>query len=548
MKLLLKYGKTNLVITIFVGIVSTVAWVYFAKIMEYTVNITENGEVDELLRMVTISVIYIFLVRLLFYIYEILKIRSTNQFGEALRTDLISSAFESKKINDSGEKMSMINNDVKVIQENYYVTFVQILTSIVSFVLSSYLLFIISWEIMIVLYVITLTVIAIPYIFKKMLRDKNQKYVMQLSLMNSRLKDFLGGFNVIKNFNAEIQVRNRIVSDFKNIKEAKIKFDNTNQTVVSVSHFFVTLIGIIGFLMGSYYVVEGRFFYGSMIAIVQLTNTLVTPVNIIVNNISRYISSKKIIQNVEKNLCNVENNEHIDDNGDCFTVDKIIIKHLTVQLNNKNILNDISYQFDKGKKYLILGKTGAGKSTLLNVIVNQLDSIDGYIKYICDGQEMKYQQIDKQITMVEQNPWIFNMSIEENIVFYREQNLERVRYLIEKMLFSENFIKCRKDEVMSENAISLSQGEKKRISIARAIYSSPSFLLLDEINSSTDVKTGLKIEKDILNIKNIGIINVAHHINKGLIEKYDYIIELVDGKIVDKTVLMKDLIKNNIQT
>jgi ABC-type transport system involved in cytochrome bd biosynthesis fused ATPase/permease subunit len=214
-------------------------------------------------------------------------------------------------------------------------------------------------------------------------------------------------------------------------------------------------------------------------------------------------------------------------------IDKIIVNGLLIRYGKKKVIDSIDYTFERGKKYILFGETGVGKSTLARALINQKEIVQGEIKYISKNVEIEFSKVKDKIKVVEQSPWIFNMSILDNIAFYKDIDKRKVEKLLNNLSFSKDFISTRVDEIMGENGQRLSQGEKQRISIARALYSDASFLILDEMNASMDVETALLIEKSILDIPNIGIINICHHANYELLDKYDYRLELKDGKIYD---------------
>ena len=180
--------------------------------------------------------------------------------------------------------------------------------------------------------------------------------------------------------------------------------------------------------------------------------------------------------------------------------------------------------FEKGKKYLILGKSGCGKSTLLGVLLGKCRPYNGIVQ--CDGNDLEECEITDLCAVIQQNVYILNRSIRENIKLYKSFSDEEIKKVLSV---------CGLDDLeMEENSLELSGGQKQRISIARAIIRKKPILLIDEGTSAVDTATSNKIEEELLKKKNITIITISHKIQPELMKKYDEIIYLEQGNVVEQ--------------
>ncbi len=208
--------------------------------------------------------------------------------------------------------------------------------------------------------------------------------------------------------------------------------------------------------------------------------------------------------------------------------------------NTKNTLSNLNISIKKGDKVGIIGQTGSGKTTFINMILGLLKPSSG--KILIDNKEIfDNKNIDnlmrwrKGISYVPQKIFLLNGSIADNIIFSEEANNIKLRKIIKAAEIScaaefINYLPKKYDTEIGEDGVFLSQGQKQRISIARAIYKNPSVLILDEVTSSLDNKTEKKVISSIQKeYEDITIFMVAHRLRT--LSMCDYIIHFESGHI-----------------
>lgn len=179
------------------------------------------------------------------------------------------------------------------------------------------------------------------------------------------------------------------------------------------------------------------------------------------------------------------------------------------------LLSNISFSIRPGEKIGIRGASGSGKSTLMKIIAGLIKSQEGNI--IIDGVKLNNDNINSwwtQIGFVHQNPFVFNKSLHENITLSREFDAEKLQKVIQESGLSE-FVKQLPqgiNSIIGENGSKISEGQKQRIAIARALYKNAKLLIFDEATSALDEETECIIKESIeqINHKNVAIIIVAH--------------------------------------
>ena len=217
----------------------------------------------------------------------------------------------------------------------------------------------------------------------------------------------------------------------------------------------------------------------------------------------------------------------------------ISFKNVTYKINNKVILQNVTFNIKRGEKVLIMGPSGCGKTTIFNLLLKNIKLTSGTITYekenldnITGNKLLKYRQ--KQITVISQNDDLFdNLTVLNNLtLFYHLID-------VEKALKKANLYNLKDRYVYS-----LSGGERQKVAIVKASLSVSNVLLCDEITSALDIKNSINIIEFVLSIfKDKTIIFISH--NKEIFEnKIDHYIS-INNHTINENIILKD-IKNNI--
>ncbi|MBF4807027.1 MAG: ABC transporter ATP-binding protein, partial [Pseudoleptotrichia goodfellowii] len=213
----------------------------------------------------------------------------------------------------------------------------------------------------------------------------------------------------------------------------------------------------------------------------------------------------------------------------------INLESVNFSYENKEILKNISYTFEKNKKYAIVGLSGSGKSTILKLLSGKIKATSGNITIDNTNiNDLSEDSILSLYSYISQNVFLFKGSIFDNVTLYNDYPKEKVENILKKVGL-EKFTKEMDDpDFVGENGVNFSGGEKQRISIARALIRETDILVANEILSNLDNETALKIEKELLNLKNITLISVTHRLFEETLTNFDEIIVLNEGCIVEK--------------
>ncbi|MDR0919661.1 MAG: ABC transporter ATP-binding protein/permease [Oscillospiraceae bacterium] len=207
----------------------------------------------------------------------------------------------------------------------------------------------------------------------------------------------------------------------------------------------------------------------------------------------------------------------------------ITFRNFGLVIENKKIIDSFTFTFETGKKYLIVGMNGSGKSTLFKALNRWYEATTGYIlindKNINDtvGSE-----ICKSISYLNENVSLLSGTVRENITLFRTFNNE----VIDKAVRLAQ-VKLDLEREILDEGFNISSGEQRRIEIARSLLDSAKVLIFDEVVSTLDIETAYEIEKLALSFQDQTVIFISHNFSGKLIEKYDEILVMDSGTLLD---------------
>lgn len=362
---------------------------------------------------------------------------------------------------------------------------------------------------------------------EKRVSERNESYM-------STLKDSLSGFPVVKSFRAEAAMCQLFAQQVKAVTDAKSLRRKMTIIVQALGSVAGTIAQIGVFLIGAWMAVSGKgISAGVVIVFVQLMNFVLNPLGSIPKCLAEWKAARglidKLAQALEQNVR--EEGEPVD----TALTDGIRVETLSFSYEpEKEVLRQVSIHFEAGKRYAIVGGSGSGKSTLLNLLMAAHSNYDGQI--LVDGQELRSISSDslyELMTMVQQNVFVFNASIRDNITMFRQFPKEEVDRAICLSGLKDLIDQRGEDYLCGENGSGLSGGEKQRVSIARTLLRKSSVLLVDEATAALDAQTAYQVMDSILSLEDMTRIVVTHSLDEGLLRRYDRILTLKNGVIAE---------------
>ena len=510
-------------------------------------SVSEDKSFDELLSSVIWAALVLVLINLINYIMQRLQNVYLKKFNIYLKEKMFSELMNKSIVEfdalSSGEYISAFQTDVQRLSRNYINGKWIIIGSVSTCVLGIISMFAMSVKLSLLIIVIQMIPVSLTLILGKSLQKIEKQAADSRGRFNSCVQDYLRGFRLIKQFSIENCFINRFSESNTNVEncEKKYKDKSIYISLINTSANFLMIICM--FFIGGLETIKGNIRIGTVIALFQLFNMISAPLSTITIQMNLVKTSNVLFKRIFELFYQKSDKTRIR-NEELEHVDVISMRNVSFSYGEeRSALHDICFKFEKGKKYAVVGNSGSGKTTLIKLLMGYYNNFEGEILLNDkDIRNVKMSDINREISLVQQDVFVFNDTVRFNITFDTGYDDDSIDKAVEKAGLSEFINDHGEDYVCGENGINISGGEKQRISISRALLKNSSVIIFDEATSSLDNVTAQEIENTIGKLEQI-CISVTHRMSLDILKKYDKIIVLNDGRICE-TGSVAELIEN----
>ncbi|MBR2478977.1 MAG: ABC transporter ATP-binding protein [Clostridia bacterium] len=464
-----------------------------------------------------------------------------SQFKGYVFSKILSKSISEYRRESSAKFISAFSNDLNSIELNYLVGSIDIMGSVFTFVASGIAMLFFDWRIGLAMIVAAMVCSFLSMKYGRRLVKKESKTANENMGFIDQVKDLLNGFIVIKSFRAEKEV-------LQIFNERNVELESTKQSRRATSET-VTIFGDLAGLLLNSILFSAVFALGIgfgddagtgaalLMVFIQLLNYMLVPVRKIGSGISNRRAAQALIDRISEAI--EEDPTYVETEKEELTGVDGGIEFKNVNFgyedDTKNILKNINIKFEKGKSYAIVGSSGSGKSTLLKLILGHMPNYDGSITI--DGKEIKNLSLDslyEHVSVIQQDVFLFDSTIQNNITMFRDFDADKLKSAIERAGLSSLIAEKGDDYPCGECGKHLSGGEKQRVSIARCLVRETPVLLMDEATAALDSETAFSVTNEILGIDGLTRIIVTHGLEESLLLRYDEIIVIQGGRIVEQ--------------
>lgn len=466
----------------------------------------------------------------------------TQRVSQQLRGDI------SRKINrlpmafynrtSTGDILSRVTNDVDLISQSLNQSIGNLITSVI--LLFGSLLMMLITNLWMTLTAILASLLGFVVMFAIM--GRSQKYFARqqrhLGALNGHIEEMYTGHTVVKAYNGEAAAQQTFDEMNDKLRESGFRA----QTLAGMMMPVMTFVGNLGYVavcvVGGAMVLNDMISFGVIVAFMMYVRYFTQPLSQIAQAVqslqSAAAAGERVFEFLEAEEMPDESGKKSDIGAVQGTVDFDHVR-FGYEDTDKIVIHDFSAHAKPGQKIAIVGPTGAGKTTMVNLLMRFHDIQSGEIRI--DGvptNEMTREAVREQFCMVLQDTWLFEGTLRENLIYCTENVSDEKMIAACKAVGLDHFIRTLPkgyDTVVGDQ-LSLSQGQKQQLTIARAMIADKPMLILDEATSSVDTRTEQQIQSAMDKLmENRTSFVIAHRLST--IRNADLILVMNHGDIVE---------------
>ncbi|MDD6323947.1 MAG: ABC transporter ATP-binding protein [Bacilli bacterium] len=544
-KLMLKYLKDDVlqiilyvIFSILLNVLPLLTSIFWAYVVD---NLTTNQQTNFIIFLALFSLSNILSWAICSTIQDLLYNKLEKDFIKNGQIDLYNKildlpaiAFEDMGV---GELTNRLNNDLEKI-----ISLLKGIIDLSSRFIMAVVILIYSFYVSIFVGLEFIILGVIMYILANIYYPKIKKAQEEISKESDKLSknatEDINGIREIKALGIKDNASFRMLKIIENINYKQRKIANDENIYYGINNFVYFAIEFIIFLTLGLLVFKGDI----DIKLFLVIQTLIWRFDGVIENLSNFginynkvvVSLKRIDELVNNRLYKDEKfgTKEINDDKIKIVFDDVKFKY---RKDEDYILNGLTMQLLPNKKIAIVGKSGQGKSTIFNLLMRYFDTSLGKIKINdIDIKNLTEDNLRKNISIIRQNPYLFNQSIMENFKMVKnDATLEEVRDVCKKAYIDDYIMSLPKkyNTVIGEGGVNLSGGQKQRIAIARTLLKNAKVILFDEATSALDNESQEYIKKTIDNLVGTHtVIIVAHRLSTIMDSDIIYLID--NGKVL----------------
>jgi len=536
--------KKALTLVILLIIITSILGILGSYLIGVTIdNYIINKNLDGTLKMLGIMAIVYISNSLLTWLQTYIMVIISQKTIKNIRADLFSK-FQTLSLrffdnHPHGELMSHVTNDIDNLNNALTQGVIQFLTSVLTIIGVTIAMLFLNWIMAIVAFIIIPVILLITRKLSRFTKDAFIRRQETLGELNGFIEETIGGQEIIALFGQEEEVFDNFKVSNDNLKEASLKAEIYSGIMNPLMNFVNNLDFALVVAVGGFLTLKNLATIGIIATFVNYARQFSRPLNQLA---TLYNTIQAAIAGGERVFKIMDEVPDIVDSNDAKDIEslkgEVVFNDVSFGYNEeKMVLKNINLNAKPGESIALVGPTGSGKTTVINLLTRFYDINSGEIKI--DGLDIKNYTIDslrENIGVVLQDSFLFSGTIKDNIKYGRLEATDEEVIETAKLANAHSFIDHlpdKYDTIVAAQGENLSQGQRQLISIARALLSNPSILVLDEATSNIDTRTELQIQEGLNNLmKGRTSFIIAHRLKT--IEEASKIIVIKSGEIIER--------------
>lgn len=440
--------------------------------------------------------------------------------------------------NETGTLMSRMTNDLFDISELAHHGPENVIISIMSMVVSFVYLSTINFRLTLIIFFCLPFMIFVAMLLNRKMKKAFKESKIFIGKLNASLEGSLSGIRVTKAFTNSAKESEKFEEENEAFIASKTEAYKTMGQFHSSTQFITDIFNVIVLIAGGLYLYDGKITFADYSAFVVSVNLFLTPVNTLIAFMEQFQNG---VTGFERFIEIMDKTPEVDAPNAVSigrATGKIKFDNVVCGYNDEaDVLKGVSIDIDAGETFALVGPSGGGKTTICHLIPNFYGIRNGSILLDdIDITGIKKDSLRRNIGIVQQDVYLFNASIRENILYGKLDATDEEVYEAAKRANIHNYIMSLPsgyDTQIGERGVRLSGGQKQRLSIARVFLKNPPILILDEATSALDTATEVLIQKSLDELcKGRTTLVVAHRLST--IRNANRIAVISDGQVLEQ--------------
>ena len=425
---------------------------------------------------------------------------------------------------DSAEQLTMLGQNMETLESDWLMGTFDVVDSLLQIAIGVVLLVWLNPIIACVSLVGMALPTALPRLFGRRLSNAQALVIKGTKAYNGRIRDAAQGMEVLWSFRAERSMADTIDRQARSLQGHKARLARTMACVSSMASAMGTIMQFAVMGLTGVFAVWGLVSIGSVIAVTQLSGSVIAPASELSGKLGRIKACSPILERLEKleRVACERPQPTSREVRQSLALDNVSFSYAH---GERAVVDGCSLRLEAGRKYAIIGQSGCGKSTLLGLLSGRLTPTSGTL--LVDGRD----DTMPDAAFIHQNVFLFDDSLRENVCLGTTFPDGRVNEAV-RLAGLDDVVSALPeglDTPVQENGSRLSGGERQRVAIARALLHGKQLLLVDEATSALDRAAAARIEDVLLSLDGVTVIAVTHHLDDAHARRYDAVLSMSNG-------------------
>ncbi len=500
------------------------------------IDYANGGQISQIGKYILVFSVYILADLLIDAADQAVRLKVAEQTMTALKADIyhkLSHMYCDKFFShNTADYLSNMTTDAETLRSNYFAVILGIYADFLGCAVAIAVLIWVSPILGLFVLATSLVQALIPISYAKKLKKAGEDHSNAQEQHMRALKENLSAFQTAKAFHIEDKLEENYKRALENAEDRRFKVRFMKEWSCSLSYVFNQIAHLGVFLIGAILVIHGTITVAEIVAASELIIYISNPVLWLNGDLAELRTANIAIKKLNAILTAPE------DNGGPETLPRpegeMVLRDLRFAYGEREILCGIDYDFERGRKYLIVGSSGSGKSTLLNLLAGLRQDYTGSIAL--GGIELRRisrKSLTESLCAINQDPFLFDDTLYNNVCLYEQIDEAEVLDALRRVGL-QGLLETLPEGIythLGENASTMSGGERQRVAIARALVRKTPILLLDESTSHLDPQTASEIERLVLELEGVTVLLVSHNATNSARTGFDAVLELKNGKL-----------------